>query len=67
MQELTHLCGGGGCPTVYRTERETVVVQGYVVPDDSTAVEVPDGERLVEIPTEVLLAAADKIREQAVG
>jgi hypothetical protein len=28
-------------------------------------VTVPDGEHLVEIPVEVLLAAADKIRGQA--
>ena len=62
---LAGLCGSGTCPTVYGTDRETVVVQGYVVDGDSAGVEVPDGERLVEIPTEVLLAAADKIRNQA--
>lgn len=65
---LIHLagqCGAGTCPTVYRTDRETIVVQGYVVNEDSAGVEVPDGERLVEIPTDVLLAAADQIRKQA--
>jgi hypothetical protein len=62
---LAGQCSTGTCPTVYGKDRETVVVQGYVVSGDSAGVEVPDGERLVEIPTSVLLAAADKIRGQA--
>jgi hypothetical protein len=63
-QVLTSMCGTGTCPTVYDTGRETVIVQGYAVNSDA-GVEAPEGERLVEIPTEVLLAAADKIRQQA--
>jgi hypothetical protein len=62
---LAGQCGGGSCPTVYGTDRETVVVQGYEVNGDDAGVEVPDGEHLVEIPTEILLAAADRIRDQA--
>ena len=58
-------CGGGSCPTVYATEHETVVVQGPPINGDSAGVQVPDGERLVEIPVAILLAAADKIRDQA--
>ena len=65
LEALTTLCGSGTCPTVYRTDRATVVVQGYVLTGDDAGVEVPDGERLVEIPTEVLLAAADEIRRRA--
>ncbi len=60
LEILASQCGDGTCPTVYRTDRETVVVQGY----DVTGA-VPDGEHLVEIPTDVLLAAADKIRKLA--
>ena len=62
---LTPGCGGSSCPTVYGTDRQSVVVQGYIVDGDSAGVQVPDGERLVEIPVEVLLAAADQIRKQA--
>jgi hypothetical protein len=55
--ELTTLAAGnckdGDCPTVYRTERGTIGVQGYVI-DRVT----PDGEALVEIPAELLLEAA---------
>lgn len=63
-QILASECGGGSCPTVYATGGETVVVQGYVV-DGHAGVEAPDGERLVRIPTEVLLAAADAVRNRA--
>ncbi|WP_250036271.1 hypothetical protein [Paractinoplanes maris] len=62
---LASLCGVGSCPTVYGTDNDTVVVQGYETTGEKAGVEVPDGERLVEIPVEVLLAAADKIRSQA--
>jgi hypothetical protein len=65
LHALTSECSSGSCPTVYGTNRATVVVQGYVVNDDNAGITVPDGERLVEIPVEVLLAAADEIRKQA--
>ncbi|MCO8275969.1 hypothetical protein M1L60_35865 [Actinoplanes sp. TRM 88003] len=62
---LASMCGVGSCPTVYGTDSDTVVVQGYEMTGEKAGVEVPDGERLVEIPVEVLLAAADEIRKQA--
>lgn len=46
-------CKDGDCPTVYRTNRGTIGVQGYLL-DQAT----PDGEALVEIPAELLLEAA---------
>ena len=54
---LTSLCGNGSCPTVYRTDRGTLVVQGYTVIPASTGIEVPAGEQLVEIPADLLAAA----------
>lgn len=59
-QPVITLCGGGSCPTVYRTGRDTVLVQGKA----ATGVTVPDGEMLVEIPRELLLEAARRIQEQ---
>ena len=56
---VVSLCGGGTCPTVYRTDRDTVLVQGSVV----TGVAVPEGEQLVEIPREILLEAARRLQE----
>ncbi|MEV0897101.1 hypothetical protein [Actinoplanes sp. NPDC049802] len=54
---LTTLCGGGSCPTVYRTDRGTLIVQGYTVPAGSVNLDLPAGEQLVEIPAELLSAA----------
>ncbi|GIE91315.1 hypothetical protein [Actinoplanes regularis] len=56
------LCGAGSCPTVYRTDRGTVLVQGVA----ATGVAVADGELLVEIPRELLIEAARQIQEQDV-
>lgn len=55
--ELTRIAGNnckdGDCPTVYRTDRGTVAVQGYRV-----AHTTPEGEAVVEIPVELLAEAA---------
>jgi hypothetical protein len=45
-------CKDGDCPTVYRTDRGTVAVQGYRL-DHTT----PDAEAVVEIPAELLVEA----------
>jgi hypothetical protein len=41
-----------GSPTLYRTDRQSWVVQGWVVtdPDALTAMNIPEGETCVEIP-----------------
>lgn len=57
LELVTTLCGGGSCPTVYRTNRGTLVVQGYTVAPADAGIELPDGELLVEIPAELLAAA----------
>jgi hypothetical protein len=50
---------GRTCPTVYKTDRETIVVQGYAVPArELTQIALPDGEAAVEIPITLLEAAA---------
>ena len=45
-----------GSPTVYRTDRETWVVQGWMVtdPDALTQMNIPDGETVVEIPDRMI-------------
>lgn len=53
------LCGSGTCPTIYQTDRDTVLVQGPA----ATGVAVPEGEQLVEIPREVLLEAASRLQK----
>jgi hypothetical protein len=54
------LCGSGTCPTIYSSNRDTVVVQGFPVAPAAAGVPVPDGEFLVEIPVNILMEAAEK-------
>ena len=56
LELLGTLCGNGTCPTVYRTNRGTLIVQGRTVPSGEAGVDPPDGESLVEIPEELLTA-----------
>jgi hypothetical protein len=57
---VVSLCGSGTCPTVYSTDRDTVLVQGNAV----TGPPVTGGELLVEIPRELLLEAARRIEQR---
>ena len=63
VRKLTGDCRGGDCPTVYVTDRGTLVVQGYVL--DPVAVRqlaLPSGESAVEVPAELLLEAARQVK-----
>jgi hypothetical protein len=57
--KLRHIkgdCDTGPCPTLYETDRGSLIVQGYIV-DDREALEalrLPVGETAVEIPRELL-------------
>jgi hypothetical protein len=52
MKVIAGGCFDGTCPTIYATDRDTVVVQGKQVSDSEVA--LGDGEVLVEIPAELL-------------
>jgi len=45
-----------GSPTLYRTDRQSWVVQGWVVtePDALAAMDIPEGETCVEIPDRLI-------------
>ncbi|WP_371779144.1 hypothetical protein [Streptosporangium subroseum] len=56
-----HLLGkdskAGSCPALYETDRDTYVVQGYLVTDPealASLVDVLPGETFVEIPKSIL-------------
>jgi hypothetical protein len=61
LHAISSLCTTGSCPTIYRSDRGTVVVQGYVVTADRAGMVLPDGEQLVEIPVELLASVARSI------
>jgi hypothetical protein len=50
LRIVATLCGGGTCPTLYRTDRDTLVVQGSPISAEAAGIDLPDGEILVEIP-----------------
>lgn len=48
---------GGHSPTLYETDRGTIIVRGYAITDHQALAdlgEVPDGELDIEIPRELL-------------
>jgi hypothetical protein len=57
----------GQCPTLYATDRDTYVVQGWKVTDPAALADlrdVLDGETFVEIPKELLRFAANDEPEE---
>jgi hypothetical protein len=62
LQLLAKACASSGCPTIYQSDKGTLIVQGYALSADQTGLDVPDGELLVEIPIDLLAAAARNIQ-----
>jgi hypothetical protein len=54
LEMVAGRCGGGECPTVYKTDRGTLVVQGYTFPPAQAGMAIPLGEQMVEIPAELI-------------
>jgi hypothetical protein len=58
LRMLAKACAASGCPTIYRSDRGTLVIQGYTVSARQAGIDLPEGELLVEIPIELLAQAA---------
>lgn len=56
-------------PTLYETDRETYIVQGYVVTDPEAMAEmhVPEGEGVVEVPKRLMRFLPEDAREKGDG
>lgn len=54
LEAVANRCSGGECPTVYRTDRGTLVVQGYTFEPSNAGVSLPSGEQMVEIPVDLI-------------
>jgi hypothetical protein len=54
LEPVASYCAAGECPTIYRTDRGTFVVQGYVFEPGAAGTTVPAGEQMIEIPAELL-------------
>ncbi|QKW22487.1 hypothetical protein HUT16_28445 [Kitasatospora sp. NA04385] len=55
LEALLSSCDEGDCPTLYRTDRGTLVVQGEWITDHGR--EIPEHETMVEIPVELIRKA----------
>ncbi|MFC7533652.1 hypothetical protein [Actinoplanes sp. GCM10030250] len=65
--EVLATCSNGTCPTIYASNRGTVLVQGYTVSADAAVgvgVTPPVGEQVVEIPAELLAQAFAAMKGQ---
>lgn len=59
-------CLGGNCPTIFRTESGSFVVQGVAVDADTRAhMNMPDSEDAVEVPASLLLQLVSQLRTSA--
>lgn len=57
LRSIANLCNSGGCPTIYTTGSDRLVVQGYPVSAEQLGVQLAPGEALVEIPAELVAEA----------
>jgi hypothetical protein len=57
LEQLRGDCGDGKtCPTLYKTDRGTVVVRGWTITDSKALeqLDLPGDESAVEIPVELI-------------
>jgi hypothetical protein len=59
--ELVAGCAGGECPTIYMSDRGTLVLQGYIFDPATAGAEIPAGEQMIEVPVELLANYARRI------
>jgi hypothetical protein len=62
VRKLTE-CNVSNCPTVYATDRGTLVIQGYALdPAATQQLTLPAGESAVEVPADLILEAARTVK-----
>ena len=50
-----HCPDGRTCPAAWKTDRDTVAIRGYQLPDaDLKQIVLPDGETVTEVPIAIL-------------
>lgn len=56
VRKVSDGCEMNNCPTVYLSDRGTVVMQGYLV-TGADGLRLGDGESAVELPLDVVMSA----------
>jgi hypothetical protein len=63
VRKLAGGCNVTNCPTVYVTDRGTLVIQGYALdPAATQQLTLPVGESAVEVPAALVLEAARAVK-----
>lgn len=57
LELLATTCSSGTCPTIFKSDRGTILIQGYAADAQQAGVTLAADELLVEIPAELLAAA----------
>ncbi|GII92309.1 hypothetical protein [Sinosporangium siamense] len=68
LRFLASTSEAGACPSLYETDRGTIVVQGMHVTDPTTLSDLRDvlpGEAAVEVPRELLTEIARRVFDQS--
>jgi hypothetical protein len=63
LETLASACASNACPTIYAYPGDLqVLVQGHVTSGPAHGVALPDGETLVQVPADLILQAAERLR-----
>jgi hypothetical protein len=60
LRQVAGSCGEGDCPTIFVSDRGTVVFQGDAV-TEARGLRLGDGEQAVELPMNVVLEAINAL------
>lgn len=55
-------CSGGHCPTIYKKDDETYLIQGYCADDFFSEGFVPEGEAVVSIPASMVRGLLENLQ-----
>lgn len=56
-------CAGKHCPTIYRSDRGSFVVQGeFLAPESVEGIEVAPHEAIVEVPEELIQGLVNQLK-----
>jgi hypothetical protein len=61
LELVAGVCAGGECPTIYMSDRGTLVLQGDIFDPATAGTEIPAGEQMIEVPIELLANYARRI------
>lgn len=56
-------CSGGHCPTIYKKDDQTYLIQGYCADDFFSKDHIPEGEAVVSIPAAIVKSLFEKSQD----